>query len=183
MFIYNIKISGGKALRIIIIALSIFMLIVFGISIYRIFFSSGKFVVNDKIKNEKITEIKAENYTNILQAVHDKPESYLGMKIKFIGYVYRVFDFEQNQFVIARDMYINNTKTQTVVVGFLCNYKDAQKFQDGTWVEITGTIENGKYHNEDIPIVKINEMNECETPNIQFVEPPSNTYVPTNGTF
>lgn len=41
------------------------------------------------------------------------------MKINFKGYIYRVFDFEENQFVIARDMFINEEKTQTVVVGFL----------------------------------------------------------------
>ena len=40
MHIYNIKINGGKALKIIIILLSLFMLMVFLFSIYKIFFSS-----------------------------------------------------------------------------------------------------------------------------------------------
>ena len=39
MHIYNIKINGGKALKIIIILLSLFMLMVFLFSIYKIFFS------------------------------------------------------------------------------------------------------------------------------------------------
>ena len=119
MFVYNCKINGGKLLKIIIILLSIFMLVVFGISIYRIFFASGRFVVRDKVKSNEITEIEAENYTNILQAVHDNPDSYIGMKVKFTGYMYRLLDFNEKQFVLARDMFINNSKTQTVVVGFL----------------------------------------------------------------
>ena len=49
MHIYNIKINGGKALKIIIILLSLFMLMVFLFSIYKIFFSSGKFFVKDRI--------------------------------------------------------------------------------------------------------------------------------------
>ena len=59
MFICNLKINGGRALKIIILVLSLFMLFVFGISIYKIFFTSGKFNVNDKLKAKNITELDA----------------------------------------------------------------------------------------------------------------------------
>ena len=183
MFIYNLKVNGGVMLKIIIVILSIFMLGVFGFSIYKIFFTSGKFVVNDKIKKQDITEIQQENYTNILKAVHDNPDSYIGMKVNFIGYIYRVIDFKDNQFVIARDMFINESKTQSVVVGFLCEYKDASKFSNGTWVNITGTIEMGKYHNEQIPFINVIEIKETTEPDNSSVMPPSNDYVPTSGIF
>ena len=57
MFIYNLKVNGGAALKIIIVILSIFMLGVFGFSVYKIFFTSGKFIVNDKMKKQDITEM------------------------------------------------------------------------------------------------------------------------------
>lgn len=181
MFIYNFKINGGRALRIIIVLLSLFMLTVFLISIYRIFFTNGKFIVNDKIETKDVTEIDADNYANILQAVHEDLDSYIGLKIKFTGYVYRVLDFTDNQFVLARDMIINENKTQSVVIGFLSQYKNAQNFENGTWIELTGTIEKGKYHNEEIPIINVIEMHEVEEPEVLFVAPPSNTYIPTSG--
>lgn len=183
MFIYNFKINGGRALKIIIVLLSLFMLGVFAISIYRIFFTEGKFLVKDKIQAKEVTEIETENYTNILQAVHDNPESYIGMKITFTGYIYRLIDFKEEQFVIARDMFINESKTQSVVVGFLCQYKNADNFGDGEWVNITGTIEKGKYHNEEIPIVKVTDVQKAIEPENSFVNPPSNTYIPTSGIF
>lgn len=183
MFICNFKVNGGMALKIIIVILSIFMLIVFGISIYKIFFTSGKFVVKDKITAKDITEIQPENYTNILKAVHDNPDSYIGMKINFTGYIYRVIDFKDNQFVLARNMNINESKTQSVVVGFLCEYKNASNIPDGTWVNITGTIEMGKYHNEQIPFIKITDIKETNEPENSFVTPPDNSYVPTSGIF
>ena len=183
MFIYNLKVNGGVMLKIIIVILSIFMLGVFGLSIYKIFFTSGKFVVNDKMKKQNITEIQPENYNNILKAVHDDPDSYIGMKVNFIGYIYRVIDFKDNQFVIARDMFINERKTQSVVVGFLCECKDAEKFTDGTWVNITGSIEMGKYHNEQIPFIKITNIKKADEPENSYVMPPSNDYVPTSGMF
>lgn len=183
MYIYNVKLNGGIVLRIIIGALSLFMLVVFFISIYRIFFTSGSFKINDQIQPKEITEIQAENYTNILQAVHDNLDSYVGMKIKFTGYLYRVFDFSEEEFVLARDMFINNEKTQTVVVGFLCQYKDADNLQNGEWINIIGTIEKGKYHNEEIPIIKVTDVQKTEEPKERYVSMPSNTYVPTNGIF
>ena len=180
MFIYNFKINGGKTLKIIIVILSLFMLGVFLISVYRIFFTKGKFIVNDEVKAKEITEIEADNYANILQAVHEDLNSYIGLKIKFTGYVYRVLDFTDEQFVLARDMLLNENKTQSVVIGFLSQYKNAQNFENGTWVELTGTIERGKYHNEEIPIINVTEMHETDEPEDNFVPPPSNTYIPTS---
>ena len=105
------------------------------------------------------------------------------MKINFTGYLYRVIDFKDEQFVIARDMFINESKTQSVVVGFLCECKEASKFDDGTWVNITGSIELGKYHNEQIPFINVTDIKETNEPEVSNVFPPSNDYVPTNGIF
>lgn len=181
MFIYNVKVRGGLLLKIIIVILSLFMLIVFGISIYRIFFTGGKFKVDDKIVANEITEIQPENYTNILKAVHDDLDSYIGMKIKFTGYVYKLIDFEEDEFVLARDMYINEEKTQSVVVGFLSIYKDTSNLNVGDWVEVTGVIEKGKYHNQEIPVIKVIELQQSLEPEEPFVVLPSDTYIPTSG--
>ena len=181
MFIYNVKINGGIALKIIIIVLSIFMLIVFGISVYRIFFTSGKLEINDRFIQEDVIDIHPKNYTNILQAVHENPKSYIGKEIKFTGYIYRLIDFEENQFVLARDMLINEQRTQSVVVGFLSEYKNAKDFNDGEWVELIGTIEIGKYHNKEIPIIKVKEMKKSSEPENPFVFPPDDTYIKTSG--
>ena len=101
------------------------------------------------------------------------------MKIKFIGYVYRVFDFTDSQFVLARNMIINS-ENQAVVVGFLCDYENAKNLKNNSWVEITGTITKGNYHG-DIPIVEINEINYVDSPSDEFVYPPDENYIPTSG--
>lgn len=181
MYIYNIKINGGKALKIIIVLLSLFMLMVFLFSIYKIFYTSGKFFVKDKIEQDEIKEINADEYTNILQAVHDDLETYVGLKIKFSGYVYRVLDFEENQFVLGRDMIINSENNQSVVVGFLCESKEIKKFENDEWVEIVGEITKGKYHNSEIPIIRVTEITKIDMPENIFVLPPNNTYIPTSG--
>ena len=118
------------------------------------------------------------NYTNILKSVHDNPDEYIGQKIKFSGYVYRLIDFTEKEFVLARNMVVSSD-FQTVVVGFLCNYENAKEFEDGTWVEITGTIKKGIYHGE-MPIIDIETIQKKEKPSDEYVYPPDDDYIPTS---
>ena len=67
---------------------------------------------------------------------------------------------------------------ETLVVGFLCNHKDAKDFADGCWVELTGTIEKGNYHGK-IPILKVIKISPTDGPEDATVCPPDDTYVPT----
>ena len=135
---------------------------------------------SEETSNE-IKEINADEYTNILQAVHDDLDSYIGLKIKFSGYVYRILDFNENQFVLGRDMLINTENNQSVVVGFLCENKEIKHFENDEWIEIVGEITKGKYHNSEIPIIKVTEIKKVDMPENIFVLPPNKTYIPTSG--
>lgn len=140
--------------------------------------NSGK--ADTCINKNKISEISVKNYTNILKTVHESIDDYIGKKICFTGYVYRVLDLEENQFVLARDMIINSS-SQTVVVGFLCEYDEAKNFADDTWVQITGEIMKGDYHGE-MPIIKITNLNIVNKPlQEEYVYPPDDSYIPTAG--
>ena len=178
MFIFNIKVNGKLWFKIIIILMIIIVLGIFFLSLYKLFIAQSEGItVSDELKHSNITEITSENYTNILKSVHENIDSYIGKEIKFSGYVYRVIDFADNQFVLARDMIIDS---QAYVVGFLSEYNKISEFPDSTWLEITGTITKGKYHNQDIPIIKINTLKTIEKPNNEYVFPPSDTYIPTS---
>lgn len=158
MFICNVKINGKLWFKIIMILMAFVVLAVFILSIYKLFYSAnGIFTVSDEINHSNVTEIQPKDYTNILKAVHDDIDSYLNKDIKVSGYVYRIIDFLDNQFVLARNMAID---TQYYVVGFLCEYDKIDTFPDGTWIEIIGTITKGKYHNQEIPIIKIKQLKE-----------------------
>lgn len=74
---------------------------------------------------------------------------------------------------------IINSESQSLVVGFLCEYDNATNFSDGVWVKITGTIKKGDYHGE-IPIIQITSIEETSKPKDEFVYPPDNSYIPTS---
>lgn len=180
MFVWNIKLNGKKLVKIFLVIIAIAITIYFAISAYMIY--SNSFKVKDEVNSSNMINISNNNYTNILKSVHDDIDFYVGKEICFSGYIYRLIDFKETEFVLARDMIISSDM-QTLIVGFLCDCKNAQNFADNSWVEIKGEITKGSYHG-DMPIIKIKEIKQIEKPkdNI-YVYPPDDTYVPTSAMF
>ena len=79
--------------------------------------------------------------------------------------------------ILARDMKTGR-ENETLVVGFLCSYKNAKEFPDGSWVEVTATITKGNYRNE-IPLLEVTEISKVQEPEDPMVCPPKDSYVPT----
>lgn len=179
MFVYNLKINGSKVFKTFFIVVILLIICIMGIVLFRIFNGANK--ASTCMPNSDISEISAKNYTNVLKTVHENIDNYVGMKIKFTGYVYRVSDLTENQFVLARDMIISSN-LQTLVVGFLCNSNKAKNFEDGSWVSITGEITKGNYY-EEIPVIEITEIKKIEKPKNCYVYPPDDAYVPTVNLF
>ena len=122
MFICNFKINQKKIVKIFILIAAILVLALLGFIISKVWnevqnSTTENTTVNEEIPSPEIANLTPENYTNILKEVHENLDTYIGQKISFIGYIYRVQDLEENQFILARDMIINS-KNQTVVVRF-----------------------------------------------------------------
>lgn len=180
MLVYNVKFNGKALVKLLFVIVAIAVTIYFVVSAWKIY--NNSFKVKDEIAEPDVMQLTAENYTNILKSVHDDIDSYVGKKICFTGYVYRVLDFKETEFVLARDMIISSDM-QTLVVGFLCDCKNAKNFADESWVEITGEITQGSYHG-DMPIIKVKDIKQIEKPKDNvYVYPPDDTYVPTSAMF
>ena len=179
MFVYNVKINGSKTFKMFFACMIIFLVIIMFVVVFKIFSGAMASDNNTCLPKNKISKLTTSNYTNVLKTVHENIDNYVGVKISFSGYVYRVLNLKDNQFVLARDMIISSDH-QSVVVGFLCEYENAKDFKDNTWVEITGEITKGDYHG-DMPIVKITEIKTIDRPNDEYVYPPDESYIPTDG--
>lgn len=120
-------------------------------------------------QNDDTIIMTNENFTYILNDCHNNIEKYINKKISFTGYIFRANDFTETQFVTARDMLISNSEFR--IVGFLCNYKNAKKFEDNMWVSVDGIVTKGDYNGE-IPIIEVKNIKKITTPNDIFVYPP-----------
>lgn len=153
MKIFNIKLDIHK-LSYILIGCIIFFLAIFLLFLFY---------------NNTTIYMTNENYTTILKDSHENISKYVGKKIVTSGYIFRGKNFEKNNFVVARDMLINDTEAN--IVGFLCTYDKASDFEDNVWVEIQGTIAVGNYYGQ-LPIIKISTIKKITTPENTFVYPP-----------
>ena len=179
MFVFNLKLNSKKLFKTVLlvsflIAISLFLLAGFKIVTELL---GEKNYNKFEIPSPEIAEISPENYTNILKEVHDDIDTYIGQKISFTGYIYRISDLKENQFILARDMKIDNS-IQTVVVGFLSEYDNIKDLKDNTWVKIVGEIKKGYYYG-DIPYLKIIELEVINPPENKTVPEPDETYVQT----
>ena len=174
MFVYNVRLNSNRLFKFILAILFIIALIITGISIYKTFGNGN----SSNSTSDDVYEIDSNNYTNVLKAVHDDIDNYVGQKIRFSGYIYRVYDLQNDEFVLARDMVVNSD-FDTLVVGFLCHSNNSSNLKDGTWVNIVGEIKKGYYHG-DIPIIEISEIEEISKPTDSYVYPPDDFYIPTS---
>ena len=180
MFIYNLKVDGNKLGKIFLGILLGIIIIITAIVVYRIL-GNNFFKTNDDTNSVKVQELAVSNYTNVLKTVHDNIDDYVGMKVSFSGYIHRMVDFKENQFVLARDMVISSD-LQTVIVGFLCECDDIKQYADKTWIQIEGEIIKGNYHG-DMPILKITKIQKIDKPSDEYVYPPDAAFVPTSAIF
>ena len=178
MFVYNIKINGSKTFKIFFSAIVLFIICIVGIVTYKVFSGATSKTSNSCIPKSNICKINSNNYTNVLKTVHENMYNYIGVKINFTGYVYRVHDLKENQFILARDMVISSD-FQYVVVGFLCEHEKANELKNDTWIEVTGEITKGDYHGE-MPIIDIETIQKKEKPSDEYVYPPDDDYIPTS---
>ena len=184
MVIYNLKLNSSFLYKLFFFLLISASIVLFSISIYKIYHSikdDDTILVKDLENVNSSSEISSKNYTNILKQVHDNVEEYIGKEITFTGYIYRIDGIEDNQFILARNMIINEA-SQSIVVGFLSEYNDISNFKDFTWVKVTGTIEKG-YLNGDIPVLKTKSINKVKKPKDEFVYPPDDEYIPTSSIY
>ena len=175
MFVFNLKINPKR----IFVALGVLLTIVLIFFIVNRFVLNNKSKVNDEIAPSKhIGTIDNNNYTDTLKMVHENLDMYLGQEVKITGFVYRLNDFQDDQFVIARNMVIDST-SNPLVVGLLCSFFKSEDFEDGAWVEIQGIISQVEY-NGTIPSIKVKNMTRIEKPEDEYVSTPSDTYIPTS---
>ena len=178
MFVFNLKVNKNSILKITIGIFSIICISLMAVSIYKIFNIKTNSDEDRCIPQKGVANIDNNNYTNILKMVNDNLDKYVGQKISYTGYIYRVSDIKKDEFILARDMIISNSPRQTVVVGFLATCKNSENYENGTWVSATGTIEKGFYV-EEVPILKITEIKRSSKPENAEVSAPDDYYIPT----
>lgn len=138
MFVCNLKINKKKFVFIFIALILIFATLLIFLSFNRIFFSEPQ----NTVAESNAFNITSDNYTNFLRDCHENIDKYVGTSVTITGYVYRMPDFNDIQFVIARTMLINSNN-KAVVVGILAESDKIKDFKNSTWVTCKRNYKKG----------------------------------------
>lgn len=122
----------------------IYFLLLISMSIFILLFNYNS------EKNNTIC-ITDDNYPIILEDAHNNIDKYINKIIIVEGYIYRNDNFNKNNFVIAKDMYIS--AIESVVIGFLCNASSLSNLENGINIKIKGKIKKGYFNDMEYPIL------------------------------
>lgn len=114
-------------------------------------------------------ELTENNFTEILQTVHNNIDENIGKTVKLSGFIFKLPDFEDSYFVCGRNMLLDSDEK---VVGFLCTYDEDISLAENEWIEIEGEFVKG-YYVSDMPVIKVNKLTKIPAPANTYVEAPA----------
>lgn len=122
MFVLNVKFNKKVFIKVFTIVVIVLVTTLFIFTIKKVIIPASKNkmlkmnvntnainkddISNNK-SNNKILEINSNNFTTFLKNCNENIDSYVGKTVHISGFVYRLSDFAQNQFVVARLMPIH----------------------------------------------------------------------------
>ena len=122
MFVLNVKFNKKIFIKVFTIVVIILVTTLFIFTIKKVIIPASKNKmlkmnvnanainkddISNNITNNKILEINSNNFTTFLKNCNENIDSYVGKTVHISGFVYRLSDFAQNQFVVARLMPIH----------------------------------------------------------------------------
>ncbi|MBS4209493.1 TIGR03943 family protein [Bacillus sp. FJAT-50079] len=122
----------------------------------------AEFLNHDKINVEE------ERYLEILDFLHDYPHVFLGKEVEIVGFVFKEPEFEDHQFVIARFV-VACCVADASVYGLLSTIDHGQDVLTDEWVKVTGILSTTMVQGQELPYLKINQVEKVEQPENPYV--------------
>jgi uncharacterized repeat protein (TIGR03943 family) len=117
-----------------------------------------------------VIPVKEDLFMETLTTVDLYLDKFVGKKMQLTGFVYRQEDMKNTQFVVGR-FTIQCCSADAAPYGVLVEYDRAAQFADDSWVTVTGTIQQTKFNDMDIMLLKVEQITKAEPAKAQYVYP------------
>ncbi|WP_052486913.1 TIGR03943 family putative permease subunit [Gordoniibacillus kamchatkensis] len=117
-----------------------------------------------------IIDVKPEIFMETLSTIDIFKQNFFGKKIELSGFVYRQDDLQPDQLIVGR-FAVSCCSADASPYGVLVEFPNAKAFAKDTWVKVTGTIEKGHYHDNDIFKVNAAKIEKIAAPKTPYVYP------------
>ncbi|MGJ9384145.1 TIGR03943 family putative permease subunit [Salipaludibacillus sp. CF4.18] len=126
--------------------------------------------LTQELKDLDTIIVTDDNYLDIMTVLDLHLEQLIGKEIVMEGFVYREADFEEYTLAIAR-FSMTCCVADAGVFGTIIESDLAPEFDNDTWVEVKGTIDQSTYHEFTIPLIHPQQINTIEEPDQPYVFP------------
>ncbi|SFK79512.1 TIGR03943 family protein [Paenibacillus sp. 1_12] len=123
-----------------------------------------------ELYGESVIPVKEDLYMETLTTVDLYLDKFIGKKMQLTGFVYRQDDMKASQFVVGR-FAIQCCSADAAPYGVLVDYERAQQFPSDSWVTVTGTIQQTKFNDMEIMLLKVEKITKAEPAKAQYVYP------------
>lgn len=124
----------------------------------------------EKLKLTKEIEVTDLDYTEVMSELNQFPDDYIGKEVSMTGFVFRSPEQTSNQISLVRYV-ITCCTADALPYGILCEAKSPENYPAGTWLEITGVVQKGKYDDEPVGMVKLSSIKKIAEPKHPYVFP------------
>ena len=114
------------------------------------------------LENDAIL-LNDENFSKRLDDIFESPNQYVGIQIRYEGFVYMIDDIKEDIYVVGRKYELGDhgDHIDETVIGFPMSY-DGTWPALNTWVEVTGVIEMKSINGNMLPSVRVNKLKVME---------------------
>ncbi len=114
--------------------------------------------------------MKSEIFLEILSSIDLFRDRFIGKKIEISGFVYRLEDLKEDQFVVGR-FAMSCCSADASPYGVLVHFPKAVNYAKDEWVKISGTIQKATYAENEIFAVKAVKVEKISAPESPYVYP------------
>ncbi len=119
---------------------------------------------------DDIAVIDENNFVKWVDEISNNPLKYEGKKVTVSGFVFKDEQFESNEFVAAR-MMMTCCAADMSIIGLPAQYRLASELKQDSWFEFSGTIVNGEFNGQQMPIINIERAEKISKPQYEYVYP------------
>ncbi len=96
-------------------------------------------------------------------SLNPDPSSLNGQEADLVGFVYRDIQFADDQMMVAR-FTLSCCVADATAIGVVVEGEDAAAFEQDTWVQVTGTFQEGTLDGNAIPVLFADSIQPVEAP-------------------
>lgn len=114
--------------------------------------------------------VEDANYVLWLNEIYSNYEQHIDKTIEIIGFVFHDPALTENQFILGRYA-MTCCAADMQMGGIMVEYEKSSSFELDTWFKVVGTIKEGDYRGDLVPVIIGQSLVKIEKPQSQYVYP------------